>query len=75
MELTANLNLFDRLFRLAVGSTCIFLGFFEGSLISNQLVAVLIGVFGITNIFAFFTAHCPVYAACGISTIKGNNEE
>lgn len=70
MNLRKNLNKYDRVFRFTVGVVCVFLGFFEGTIIPNQMVATLIGIFGVINIFACFTSHCPVYAACGISTAK-----
>lgn len=70
MRLSVNLNSIDRVFRFSVGVICIYIGFIDSNLIPNQMVAVLIGIFGVTNIFAAFTSHCPVYAACGISTAK-----
>lgn len=75
MRLSINLSSLDRVFRFTVGAVCIYLGFFEGTLIPNQMVAIVIGVFGVINVFASFTAYCPVYAACGISTSKKSKTE
>lgn len=68
MSLKRNLHNFDRLVRLALGVGCTYIGFIDTSLIGNDLVAIPVGIFGVINIFAFFTAHCPVYAATGFST-------
>jgi len=68
MRFRQNLNTLDRVLRFSVGVGCIYLGFFAGTLIPSHLVAVLIGLFGVINLFACFTSHCPVYSACGFST-------
>ena len=70
MRLSVNLNTLDRFFRFSVGVACVGAGFFGGDFIPNQMVSILIGIFGVINIFASFTAHCPVYSACGINTAK-----
>lgn len=68
MRFQRNLSTLDRVLRFSLGVGCIYLGFFEGTIIPNQLVAVLIGLFGVINLFACFTSHCPVYSACDFST-------
>lgn len=75
MRFPVNLSTVDRVLRFSVGVGCLYLGFFEGTLIPNHLVAVLIGLFGVINIFACFTSYCPVYAACGFSTCRKDINE
>lgn len=58
----------DRIVRLIVGITCVYVGFVDMSLISSRPAAIAVGVFGVVNIWAFITTRCPVYAAAGFST-------
>ncbi len=70
MEKSRNMHTIDRYVRLTIGITCIYIGFIDTSLIANRIVAALIGVFGMTNLWAFFTARCPVYTMAGFSTLR-----
>lgn len=70
MFLKRNLNTFDRAVRLLAGAACVYVGFIDGSLVANPIVATAVGLFGIINIFAFTTAYCPIYAATGVSTFR-----
>lgn len=69
-RLTINLCTCDRVLRFFVGLICMYLGFSFTALIPNRVVAVVVGLFGALNFFASATAHCPVYAACGISSLR-----
>ena len=75
MHFQTNLCTFDRALRFTIGVVCIYLGFFEGSLIPNGLVAALIGLFGVINLFACFTSYCPVYSACGFTTRRSKKQQ
>ena len=70
MKFRPNLNMIDRLVRLVVGLVCIYYGFIESALIGNQMIATVIGIFGIVNIISTLTAFCIVYALTGVSTRK-----
>lgn len=70
MKLNKNLCLTDRIVRLTLGIVCVYVGFIDTSLISNQIASVLIGLFGAINLYAFTVSSCPVYALAGLSTIK-----
>lgn len=72
--LKRNLHAVDRTVRLAVGVVAIYLGFLDPSLIGNDLVATLLGVFGAINVFAFFTGYCPVYGITQFSTYQDGTE-
>ncbi len=69
MKKSRNMHTLDRYVRLTIGVTCIYIGFIDTSLIANRIVAALVGVFGVTNLWAFYTARCPVYAMTGFSTL------
>ena len=68
MKKQPNMHPIDRFVRLVVGLICVYIGFIDMSLISSRPLAILVGVFGAVNIWAFITSRCPVYAAAGFST-------
>ncbi|MDX1811330.1 MAG: DUF2892 domain-containing protein [Gammaproteobacteria bacterium] len=74
MKIKRNLHTLDRLARLTIGVVCIYIGFFSG-LMENQMVSVIIGIFGVINVYAFSVASCPVYSVCGISTVNAKQQE
>jgi hypothetical protein len=63
-----NLHNLDRLVRVIIGIGCIYVGFVDTSIISNHLISILVGIFGVINIVAAAIAHCPVYNLAGLST-------
>ncbi len=69
MKKEPNLHKIDRIMRGIIGLGCIYIGFIDTSLITNRVVAILMGVFGIVNLWAFATHRCPVYTAAGFSTV------
>ena len=68
MKKEPNMHQIDRVVRLIVGLICVYIGFLDLSLIQNRLVAVVVGIFGVVNLWAFITSRCPVYSAAGFST-------
>ena len=70
MNKSRNMHIIDRYVRLTIGITCIYIGFIDTSMITNRIVAGLIGVFGATNLWAFYTARCPVYAIARFTTLR-----
>lgn len=68
MRLYRNLHVVDRLLRLLIGVGCCYIGFIDQSIIGNTLASMLVGIFGVINLFAGFTAYCPVYGLTGITT-------
>lgn len=75
MFLKRNLHVIDRLVRVVLAAIFIYLGFIEHSVINNSLIAILIGIFGLVNLFAGITSHCPVYALAGLSTYKDQDDQ
>jgi len=69
MEKPRNMHTLDRYLRLAIGIVCVYFGFIDTALIANPITATLVGVFGAINLWAFYTARCPVYAMAGMSTL------
>ena len=68
MTKPTNMHQIDRIVRLIVGLACVYVGFVDTSLIPSRIVAILVGIFGIANIWAFITSRCPVYSVAGFST-------
>jgi len=69
-----NLHNLDRLARVIIGIGCIYVGFVDTSIISNNVVSMLVGIFGVVNIFAAAISHCPVYNLVGLSTCSTKSE-
>lgn len=68
MKKGPNMHPLDRFVRLVVGGICIYIGFIDSNLISSKPVAILVGIFGLVNLWSFITWRCPVYAVAGFST-------
>ena len=69
-----NLHNLDRLARVIIGIGCIYVGFVDTSIISNSVVSMLVGAFGVINIIAAAISHCPVYNLAGLSTCPTKSE-
>ena len=65
-----NLSTTDRVIRGIVGIVCIYIGVFEGDVIGEPIVQGILILFGVINVFSFFTRWCIVYTAAGLSTYK-----
>ena len=74
MKKGPNMHQIDRVVRLIVGIICVYIGFIDFSLISSRPVGILVGIFGVVNIWAFITTRCPVYSAAGFSTATRTEE-
>ena len=68
MKKGPNMHTIDRVVRLIVGLICAYIGFIDLDLISSRPVAILVGAFGVINLWAFITTRCPVYSVAGFST-------
>ena len=68
MSIKPNLHNIDRLIRTVVGIGCIYIGFIDQSMITNNIVSILIGLFGIINLIAAAISYCPIYGFAGFST-------
>jgi len=70
MALERNMHTIDRAARIIVGLACVYIGFFDKSMIGNDLISALVGVFGVVNVGAAILLHCPVYRLAGISSYR-----
>ena len=70
MTLTRNLHYIDVVARLILGVGFTYIGFIDTSIILNDIVRIMVGIFGLVNIFAGLTRHCPVYSLAGVNTFN-----
>ncbi|MEQ5806865.1 DUF2892 domain-containing protein [Alteromonas sp. NFXS44] len=68
MNITQNLNTLDRSLRGVIGVLFTAFALFNGNIIEEPVIEVLIGIFGFLNLISLFTGWCPVYHVAGIST-------
>lgn len=57
----------DQVLRTGIGAVCVYFGFIDTSFIDQPVLAAIVGIFGIMNLFAAFTGYCPVYRFADIS--------
>ena len=74
MKKGPNMHSIDRVVRLIVGIICVYIGFIDLNLISSRPVAIMVGIFGTINLWAFITIRCPVYSLAGFSTATKTEE-
>ncbi|WP_296048349.1 DUF2892 domain-containing protein [uncultured Alteromonas sp.] len=70
MALTSNLNLLDRSLRGVIGICVTAFALFNGDLIGDVFIEVLLGIFGLLNLISLASGWCPVYHLAGINTRK-----
>ncbi len=63
-----NMGWLDRVLRTGIGLLLIYFGFIDASFIGKGLIAALVGVFGVINVFAALVGICPAYKLAGICT-------
>ena len=66
-----NLGTPDRIARALVGIILIYIGFIDQTLITSQVLRILIGLFGALNLFGGIVSFCPLYRLADINTYKG----
>lgn len=72
MVIKSNLSNVDRYTRGAIGIGVTAFALFNGSIIEDVFIEVLLGIFGLLNLISLFTGWCPVYQIAGISTNEGD---
>lgn len=70
MPFKKNLGSLDRILRFGIGSMFVYFGFFNHTLIQDQLASTLLGVFGVAFIVMAIIAYCPFYALIDFSTVR-----
>ena len=75
MRRKLNLSPTDRTLRVLIGGILVYLGFFEQTIISNDVLRILLGLFGAINIAAALYGVCPIYKLANLSTYKQRFDE
>jgi hypothetical protein len=70
MKINRNMHPIDQVLRIFLGIVLIYIGFFNGELISDALFSTLLGGFGVINLISGMMAVCPVYLMAGINTSR-----
>ncbi|MAJ69383.1 MAG: DUF2892 domain-containing protein [Alteromonadaceae bacterium TMED7] len=70
MAFSSNLNTLDRSIRGVIGICVTAFALFNGDMIGDVFIEVLLGIFGILNLISLFSGWCPVYHLAGIDTRK-----
>ena len=68
MRSKRNFGKLDQILRIGIGLILIYFGFFSGGVISDKLLAALVGVFGIVNVVVGLIGTCPVYFLACVCT-------
>jgi hypothetical protein len=68
MAIHANLSLLDRTLRGAIGISVTAFAFFNGNIIDDVFIEILLGIFGVLNLISLLSGWCPVYQIAGVST-------
>lgn len=70
MAIHSNLNLLDRSLRGLIGIGVTGFALFNGDVIDDVFIEILLGIFGALNLISLLSGWCPVYHVAGISTRK-----
>jgi len=69
-----NMGVVDRVIRTFLGALLIYLGFFDSSLVTNEVLKLVLGILGVLNLVSVTFGICPVYLLAHISTCGGDND-
>lgn len=72
--LKQNLHFWDRIMRGVIGVAVTGFALFNGDMLNDPLLEVLLGIFGVLNLISLGTGWCPVYALTGINTHSDSNK-
>ena len=72
MAIKRNLHTLDITVRTLIGIALVYVGFIDTTLITNNVVRILLGVFGVINLVAASMRYCPLYGLAGISSYRGD---
>ena len=70
MKFKANMGNIDRVFRLAIGASLMYIGFLSEGLIANDTLKFILGAIGVINIASGLAGICPLYAFANINTCR-----
>ena len=69
LMISKNLSSLDRFARGGVGIAVTGFALFNGDILQEPLLEILLGTFGVLNLISFITGWCPVYHLAHISTL------
>ena len=75
MRRKLNMCPLDRIIRIVIGGGLVYLGFFEQTIISNDVLRIVLGIIGAVNIVSALYGACPIYSLAKISTHKRHVDE
>ncbi|GGF55494.1 YgaP family membrane protein [Alteromonas lipolytica] len=70
MAIKSNLSTAVRLVRGVIGICVMAFVLFNGDLIDDAFIEILLGIFGLLNLISLVSGWCPVYHLAGINTRK-----
>jgi len=70
IQFKRNVNPLDRALRVGIGAPFIYLGFYDKSVIHDQLASALLGGMGVMLVAIAVIAWCPMYYLIDFSTIS-----
>lgn len=65
----------DRAIRMTIGLLCIYLTVYPTALLSNDILRVFVGIFGVGNFMVSLMVFCPLYTLANINTHKKKVQE
>jgi len=72
MAIPRNLHSVDIAVRTITGLALVYVGFIDAELITNSVVRILLGAFGVLNLIAAAMRYCPIYGLARFSTYHKN---
>lgn len=72
MKIQMNMSKLDRSVRITGSALLIYIGFVNPGLVSNHVINILLGCFGLLNLISAMIGFCPLYHLANLSTHRGN---
>ena len=73
MYIKTNLGTVDRALRISISGAMVYIGFFDHSIVTDELAEMILGVFGVAILISAIIGNCPLYDLIGLNTCKSNN--
>lgn len=75
MKFKLNMNKLDRGLRIAGSIFLIYIGFINTGIVTNSVINILLGSFGLLNLVSALAGFCPVYYLAQFSTQTGKMDK
>ncbi|MBD3670333.1 MAG: DUF2892 domain-containing protein [Gammaproteobacteria bacterium] len=70
-----NVSNLDRTVRIIVGVACCYFVLFPTPVLTNEVLLIFLGSFGLLNLYSAVFSYCPIYAMADISTYRQPQDE